>query len=216
MDVTQTMATAAAVSQSKSTEIASDYQTFLNMLTVQLENQDPLSPVDSDDFAVQLATFSQVEQQTLTNDLIREQNQYMLSAGLGDMVGWVGKEARTLAPAQFDGTTAIELAPLPFAVADKAVLIVRDQWGSIVQEADIPVSTDPYFWDGVDENGQSLPTGKYSFELASYEGDELLGQDPVEVYSKIQEVQLENNRNVLLLEGGIRVTADSVTAFRGQ
>ena len=35
----------------------SDYQTFLNMLTVQMRNQDPLNPMNSNEFAVQLATF---------------------------------------------------------------------------------------------------------------------------------------------------------------
>ena len=43
--------------------LSSDFETFLRMLTTQLQNQDPLNPVDSADFAVQLATFSSVEQQ---------------------------------------------------------------------------------------------------------------------------------------------------------
>jgi len=42
------------------------------MLTVQMQNQDPLNPVDSSDYAVQLATFSNVEQQVQTNDILRE------------------------------------------------------------------------------------------------------------------------------------------------
>ena len=45
--------------------ISSDFQTFLTMLTTQLQNQDPLNPVESSDFAVQLATFSGVEQQVI-------------------------------------------------------------------------------------------------------------------------------------------------------
>jgi len=49
------------------TEISSDFETFLRMLTVQMQNQDPLNPVDSSDYAVQLATFSSVEQQVQTN-----------------------------------------------------------------------------------------------------------------------------------------------------
>ena len=44
-----------------------DFQTFLTMLTAQLKNQDPLSPMESTDFAIQLATFAGVEQQALGN-----------------------------------------------------------------------------------------------------------------------------------------------------
>ena len=49
--------------------ISSDFNTFLRMLTVQMQNQDPLNPIDSADYAVQLATFSGVEQQVRTNQL---------------------------------------------------------------------------------------------------------------------------------------------------
>lgn len=51
-------------------QISSDFQTFLKMLTAQIQNQDPLNPTPSDEFAVQLATFSSVEQQVRTNDLL--------------------------------------------------------------------------------------------------------------------------------------------------
>ena len=69
MDLTQiTAATTTFVPQTETTEavISSDFETFLRMLTVQLENQDPLDPTDSADYAMQLATFSGVEQQVLS------------------------------------------------------------------------------------------------------------------------------------------------------
>lgn len=57
---------------SSSGALTSDFDTFLRMLTVQMQNQDPLDPVDSADYAVQLATFSGVEQQVRTNELLTE------------------------------------------------------------------------------------------------------------------------------------------------
>ena len=50
--------------------ISSDFNTFLKMLTTQLKNQDPLNPMDNSEYAVQLATFSGVEQQVKTNTLL--------------------------------------------------------------------------------------------------------------------------------------------------
>ena len=64
------------------------------MLTAQLENQDPLNPLESQDFAVQLATFSNVEQQTKTNSLLEDVKSGLQASGLGDMSGWLGREAR--------------------------------------------------------------------------------------------------------------------------
>ena len=53
-------------------KISSDFETFLKMLTAQISNQDPLNPIDASDYSTQLATFSGVEQQVLTNDLLRQ------------------------------------------------------------------------------------------------------------------------------------------------
>ena len=63
-------ATYAPTTETAPNVISSDFETFLKMLTVQMENQDPLNPTDSSEYAMQLATFSGVEQQVLTNDLL--------------------------------------------------------------------------------------------------------------------------------------------------
>lgn len=54
-----------------SASLSSDFEVFLQMLTAQMKYQDPLNPVDSTDYATQLATFSGVEQAVLTNDLLK-------------------------------------------------------------------------------------------------------------------------------------------------
>ena len=83
---------------------------------MQMENQDPLNPVDSSDYAVQLATFSGVEQQVQTNDLLRSLATQLGSDGMAQMLAWVGKEARAPTAAYFDGG-AITLAPNPVTIA---------------------------------------------------------------------------------------------------
>jgi flagellar basal-body rod modification protein FlgD len=78
----------------RSKALTSDFETFLRMLTVQMKNQDPLNPIESSDFAVQLATFSGVEQQVKTNDLLTK---------LADSFGGSG---RTSGPPETRGSTA--------------------------------------------------------------------------------------------------------------
>ena len=67
MEIGQNLHGLAPAANSQSTAakamINSDFETFLKMLTAQMENQDPLNPIESSDYAVQLATFSGVEQQ---------------------------------------------------------------------------------------------------------------------------------------------------------
>ena len=64
-----TAQTAASRAPSKAA-VSADFDTFLKMMTTQMKNQDPTKPIDSADYAVQLATFSGVEQQTKTNQLL--------------------------------------------------------------------------------------------------------------------------------------------------
>ena len=62
--VSGTGATNTAPTQTKSSGFSGgDFETFLKMLTTQIRNQDPLNPMEGSEFAVQLATFSGVEQQ---------------------------------------------------------------------------------------------------------------------------------------------------------
>ena len=115
--------------EKSSTEISSDFETFLKMLTVQMQNQDPLNPVDSSDYAVQLATFSGVEQQVQTNDLLRSLMGQLGAAGMADFAGWVGMEARTNLPVTFAGSP-VQLSVAPAASADAAALVVTDEGGT--------------------------------------------------------------------------------------
>jgi len=86
--VNQSVTPAAALEQgvTSSSVISSDFETFLIMLTTQMENQDPLNPIESSDYAVQLATFSSVEQQVLTNDLLGTLSEQMGPMGMAQAV----------------------------------------------------------------------------------------------------------------------------------
>ncbi len=79
--------------------LSSDFQTFLKMLTTQARNQDPLNPMDSSDYAQQLATFSGVEQQVRTNTLLESLAAQLGGGGLTQYASWVGMEARVTARA---------------------------------------------------------------------------------------------------------------------
>ena len=193
--------------------LSSDFTTFLKMLTVQMQNQNPLNPIDSADYAVQLATFSGVEQQVQTNQLLGNIGQQLSLNGLSQLAGWIGQEARAAADVWFDGS-AITLAPSPEAHAERAVLVVQDESGAIRSREELPLSAAPYRWLGADGEGEPLPEGRYRLTLESWRGDEVSRVDQIESYREITEARSSGEGSILVLQGGIEVPASKVTALR--
>lgn len=216
--VTSTDGNSAVTTQSGNTSRSSaalntDFETFLKMLTAQAKNQDPLNPIDSSDYATQLATFSSVEQQVRTNDLLSSLNTQFGSMGMSQMAHWIGMEARVSAPAQFTGT-AIEIFPEFDRLADAATLVVTDQNEREVQRLTIDPEQDTISWAGQDDDGQSFPVGLYSFSVESHAAGSLLQTLPAQVYSRVEEIQNQSGTISLLLAGGPRVGTDEVSALR--
>lgn len=193
--------------------LSSDFQTFLEMLTAQARFQDPLEPMDSSQYAAQLAQFSMVEQQVKANELLESLAARMGGGELTQLAGWIGMEARTPAPVPFDGSP-ITLHPNPVASADEAILVVYDNTGNEVQRTPIPVSADPVEWAGVTDDGTPFEEGLYSFAVESRAGGELLISDPAESYARVTEVRSVGSDTILILDGGSPIPAGAVTALR--
>jgi flagellar basal-body rod modification protein FlgD len=208
-----TPASATAASSGQGARITSDFDTFLRMLTVQLQNQDPMNPIDSADYAVQLATFSGVEQQVRTNQLLTDMQSRFQQSGMAEMAGWIGKEARSAAPVSFDGSPVI-LSPDPAVGATGAVLVVRDMQGRLIAREAMPVSTAPYAWLGADATGTPLPAGSYRLSLESRSGEEIIATRGMEHFARVIEVRGDANGAKLVLQGGAEVAASAVTALR--
>lgn len=203
-----------AQSASTTTGLTSDFETFIKMLTAQARYQDPLEPLDSTEYASQLAQFSMVEQQVQGNDILTGLQAQMGLSNMAAMSGWVGMEARVTAPGYFDGTNPIQIAPNPAAAADEVNLVIRNADGGEVRTISLPVSAEPYQWDGTDEDGNAVEVGTYSFTLDSRRAGESLLAEAPEIYTRVQETQMQGNDVVLITAGGTPVLASSVTALR--
>ncbi|MES2145312.1 MAG: flagellar hook capping FlgD N-terminal domain-containing protein [Pseudomonadota bacterium] len=197
----------------KKTDLNTDYTTFLKMLTTQLQNQDPLNPMDTGETSSQLAAFSSVEQQTRTNDLLSDLGAQFSLFGMSQLATWVGQEARADAPVWYSGA-AVTLSPNPAERADRVVLVVRDTAGAVVSREDMPLGNAPYEWFGADATGNPLPEGSYALTLENYSGDALLGESAVESYQRILEARNGPAGTTLVLQGGIEVLATEITALR--
>ena len=194
-------------------KISTDYQMFLKMLTAQMKNQDPLNPIESSDYATQLATFSGVEQQVKTNQLLESLTGQLGVSGMGQLAAWVGMEARAAVPAFFSGAS-ITVFPAPAKDADKAFLIAYDAQDQEVSRQVIAVSTDPLQWTGTTATGGQMLPGNYSFRLESYQAGKLTANDTVEVFSRLTEVRQSDKGAVLATESGATVLPSEVKTLR--
>ncbi|WP_101067155.1 flagellar hook capping FlgD N-terminal domain-containing protein [Roseovarius salinarum] len=193
--------------------LSADFETFLKMLTTQMQNQDPLNPMESQEFAAQLAAFSTVEQQVQTNDLLRSLGAQIQAQGIAELSAVIGMTARSPAPVPFDGTPVqarITVEPK----ADRAELVVRDADGRAVSRQDIRPESGVYTWTGTDQAGQRLPVGSYLLDIESYAGEEKLATHAVETYQPVVEARKENGQTILVFENGATVPAGEVSALR--
>ena len=193
--------------------ISSDFNTFLKMLTTQLKNQDPLNPMDNSEYAVQLATFSGVEQQVKTNMLLESLGAQLGVSGLATYAGWVGKEARADMPVWYSGTP-VTLAAEPDPQADSVELVVTDAAGGVVARQPVPLDGDTVTWTGLDSFGVPMPAGRYSFALESFAQGARIATTPAEAYARIIEAR-GGATPTLVFEGGVEVEAKTVTGLRG-
>lgn len=210
--VTQTAAEAA--SKGAKQAISSDFETFLKMLTTQLENQDPLNPMEATEFAVQLATFSGVEQQVQTNDLLGELTGQFGLMGMSNLAGWIGKEALVSVPAYYGGTP-LTLDSKPDANAARAELAITDSEGVEIERFEIPITAEQLEWSGLTSTGDPRPWGEYGFSITSYaaDGSELSETVP-QHFARIAEVRMVEGKPSLVVSGGSTVDPDEVSAVR--
>ena len=193
--------------------LGSDFEVFLQMLTAQAQYQDPLEPMDNSEYAAQLAQFSMVEQQVMTNDLMEQLMTTLGANNMSSAANWIGMEALVQGPVQYDGTP-VTISPNPPITADQVDLIVSNAQGKEVQRIQIPTSSDPFSWTGLNASGNPLPNGEYTFEIESSAQGEVLITEPALSYSRVTEARIEAGETLLVLESGYMITANNVAGLR--
>jgi flagellar basal-body rod modification protein FlgD len=160
------------------TRLNDSFDTFLALLTTQLKNQDPLAPMDANQFTQQIVQMTGVEQQLLTNDLLQKLVNNTAS-GLETSLGLIGKQVRaaTTDAALVDGK-ASWVFKLDADAANVKVEVL-DSTGKVVAAKalkDVKAGDNPFTWDGKSALGQKLPDGTYTLRVAATDaGGETIG-----------------------------------------
>lgn len=178
-----------------------DFQTFLKMLTAQIKNQDPLNPMEGTDFAVQLATFSGVEQQVRTNSLLAALAENSILGDLSKYSDWIGREVLTSAPAAFDGAP-LSISVTPTTTGDSSFLVVKNLSGVEVARVPVPSTASDITWSGETATGTTVSNGEYSFSVESFKDGSLVSTSRGYTSSQVTGAELKSDGVVLTLANG--------------
>lgn len=170
-------ATGATASDSKAGKskgkLASDMDVFLLMLTTQLRNQDPLSPMDSNEFTNQLVQFSSVEQQIDANANLERMIAMQQASQMSSAVGYMGTNVEfksEVLPLQ--GQRAEFAYELTEPAESVTIRILDPVSGQVVRtmQGDPMAGAHPVVWNGLDDDGRPLPDGAYKVAVTARKG----------------------------------------------
>jgi len=207
-----------AAQSAASKTLAGNFNTFLTLLTTQLQNQDPLNPMDSNQFTQQLVEFSQVEQQINTNDNLKTLISLSQGRNTSDAIGYLGK-AVTVSNgkgALVNGTANWNYVLDGAATAANTTLTVTDASGHVVYTGagDSAPGMHSFTWDGKDNGGNQLPDGAYKLSVNAVGADGSSIQTAVATAGVVSEVDLSGSEPMLMI-GPLSVRMSEVTAVAG-
>ena len=176
--------TAPAASTGASSELNQD--TFLKLLTTQLQNQDPTNPVSNEDFIAQLAQFSSLEQLQGVNGQLSNLNLVNTSMNNASMVNLLGQDVVAASDTfHYSGDGSQEIPFITGNEVSTGTITIRDSKGQVVDTIDLghqDQGEHSVTWDGKDKNGQQLTEGDYTVSYSATDGN----GNPVEVTALIE------------------------------
>jgi len=149
--------------------IAGNFDTFLSLLTTQLKNQNPLEPLDTNEFTAQLVQFSSVEQSIKTNSNLEQLLAVSAANALSGIVDYVGKTVSAEGN-QVELQNGTAEWPLNAASSSQdATVTIRDSGGSVVFTDQIALNqgANTYRWDGRTTTGARLTSGTFTISVSA-------------------------------------------------
>lgn len=176
-------------------KLAGDFTQFLTLLTTQLQNQDPLSPMDTTEFTNQLIGFAGVEQQINSNQKLDNLVALSLNNAMGSALGYVGMDVSYLSSEMnFDGTTPVNINYSLDKQALTSKIKIFDESGDLVYEgpASKNAGRNDFAWDGSLTNGGTAKAGTYTVKIEAFDADDAKVQTSTVVTGRVRGVETQD------------------------
>jgi flagellar basal-body rod modification protein FlgD len=196
-----TGSTSSAAPTVDNTMIASNFTTFLQLLTTQLQNQNPLDPLDTNQFTQQLVQFAQVEQQMKSNDQLATLISLDQAAQATTALAYVG------ATVVVDGTTAQLNGSahwnLNVSKPVNATVTIKDATGQTAYTSSFAINpgNQGFTWDGKGNDGTQWPDGNYTMTVSAVDTNKQPTAVSTEIEAVVDSVDLTQNPPLLSING---------------
>jgi len=197
-----TSPTASALGVDQQT-IAGNFQTFLTLLTTQLQNQNPLDPLDTNQFTQQLVEFAQVEQQLKSNAQLTTLVQLQQTAQATQALQFVGKTAIVAG-----GTTALSNSSATWELNVPSTstinISIANSAGQTVYSGNFSANAgnnQPFTWNGQGNDGTQWPDGYYTLTATAPDGSGNTVSIPTQVGGTVSAVDLTQSPPLLSING---------------
>jgi flagellar basal-body rod modification protein FlgD len=195
------------------TSIADNFDTFLSLLTTQLKNQNPLDPLDTNQFTEQLVQFTSVEQQLKTNEFLEALITTTANSTATQIVNYIGKTvSSSTTVSELKGGTANWGFDAEQA-AQHATFTIKDASGNVVYTETRPLEAGEgsFDWDGVTSTGATAPEGAYQITIDARDENGSVVPVSTEITGLVDGVDLSGDEPFLII-GKARISLSSVTS----
>lgn len=158
-------------------KLANDFNSFLTLLTTQLQNQDPLEPMDSKEFTSQLVQFTSVEQSIQSNKNLEKLISLTGSNTSSAAFNYIGRDVKVSnASTNLSNGVANWTYEVDPKAASSAITVLDAKGNSVfTTEGVTGAGSHNFSWDGKDKNGKAFPEGIYSLSVSAVD----VGKKPV-------------------------------------
>lgn len=193
--------------------IADNFDTFLQLLITQLKNQNPLEPLDTNQFTQQLVQFTSVEQQLKTNEFLEAMMQSSQNSTNAQAVSYVGKTVTASGATTdlLDG--AANWIYRVDAAAENTNITIKDASGNVVytENLSLAAGTDQIVWDGTTSSGTQLTSGRFTITIDARDGNGKYVPVTTEMQGVVDGVDVSGSEPFILI-GDLRIPLSSISA----
>lgn len=196
--------------------LADNFDTFLVLLTTQIQNQDPLEPLDSSQFTEQLVQFSGVEQAIQTNQKLDLLLEAQAGNQLTGAVSYIGKSAEFISDKLFLSGGAAKISYSLESTAAQTTINIIDSAGRVVRTVSGETSNGrhEYVWDGLNSSGIELPEGIYNFSVTAVTADNETIETVSATFGEVTGVEIADSIATLIVGGLGGVSFEQIFAIR--